>query len=186
MSGGFVITQQCPYKHYDQCYEVLCGYLRWCEKYPPLCIHATTIAVTFQRKSCINCSLCRKTETPFICTNILDGKKSSFWLKGRESAVPRQLHALLSDEPSQTDTLNLTQVQSSAEAHVASTWTESDRMKEKDPKEQKKFAETRLWVMYCWVLCLWELAGLLIFSPVMCACLCVSAMVIRFTFHWWA
>lgn len=85
------------------------------------------------------------------------------WRAERAQCPSRQLHALLSDEPGQTDTLNLTQVQSSAEAHVASTWTELDRIKEKDPEEQKEFAETRLWVMYRWVLCRWELARLLIF-----------------------
>lgn len=131
--------------------------------------------MTFQRKTCINCSACGKTETPFmsllqtifICVKHFGWEKkrrAAFdWRAERAQCPSRQLHALLSDEPGQTDTLNLTQVQSSAEAHVASTWTELDRIKEKDPEEQKEFAETRLWVMYRWVLCRWELARLLIF-----------------------
>lgn len=73
----------------------------------------------------------------------------------------------------QSDTLNPTQVQSSANAHVASTWTELKRIKEKRLKEQKK------WAMYWCVLCLWELARLLIFTSLVCMhmCICYGNMI---------
>lgn len=99
------------------------------------------------------------------------GWKNSFWLKSRNSQMPQQRRALFSDESSQTDTLNPTQVQSSASAHVASTWTDLKRIKRTKPKEQKKL--TRLWVTYWCVLCLWELAWLLIFTSHVCMYVCI-------------
>lgn len=52
--------------------------------------------------------------------------------------MPKQHNALFLDEFSQTDTLNPTQVQSPADAHVASTWTELKGTREKDPKNKRE------------------------------------------------
>lgn len=104
--------------------------------------------------------------------------KNCYKLKNRKiSQMPQQRRALCWDRASQPDTLNPTQVQSSASAHVASTWTALRRRK--TPKEQKEFTEREPWVINSCVLCLRETD----WKPHVCTnftsmCLCVFAMAV--------